>query len=72
MENTDQIKKVTLLGEIGPTFKGDERPMHGLTLYLGKLPMALKYGLFTAYVFQDLLNKGYILAISYGNLYAKS
>jgi 3,4-dihydroxy 2-butanone 4-phosphate synthase/GTP cyclohydrolase II len=31
----------------------------------------MKYGKFTAYVFQDLLAKGYLFAISYGNLRAE-
>lgn len=50
---------------------GSHRPIHGLTLYLGCLPLNLKYGKFTAYVFQDLLAKGYLFAISYGDINAE-
>ncbi len=40
----------------------------GTTLYIDKVDIETIYGTFSAYTFQNLINKGYILALSYGDI----
>ena len=42
--------------------------IYGTTLYIDKININTTYGEFTAYTFQDLINKGYIIALSHGNI----
>jgi 3,4-dihydroxy 2-butanone 4-phosphate synthase / GTP cyclohydrolase II len=46
----------------------DERPLHGTTLYLASCPLETRYGDFTAHVFQDIIDKHYVLALTHGNI----
>ena len=46
----------------------DERPLYGTTLFLATCPLATRFGLFRAYIFQDLLDKHYIIALSQGDI----
>ena len=34
----------------------DERPLYGTTLFLATCPLATRFGLFRAYIFQDLID----------------
>lgn len=45
-----------------------EHPIYGTTLYLGETPVKTRYGVFTSYTFQNLIHKGHIVALAYGNL----
>jgi 3,4-dihydroxy 2-butanone 4-phosphate synthase/GTP cyclohydrolase II len=45
-----------------------EHPIYGTTLYLGKMPLKTRFGEFTCYTFQNLIHKGHIMALTYGNL----
>eukprot|EP00055_Hartaetosiga_balthica_P003092 m.6423 g.6423 ORF g.6423 m.6423 type:complete len:846 (-) comp2594_c0_seq1:51-2588(-) len=45
-----------------------EKKIFGTTLYVGKLPLETHYGVFNTYVFQNLIHKGYILALTMGDL----
>lgn len=45
-----------------------QRPLHGTTLYLASCSVETRFGLFQAHVFQDLIHKGYIIALAYGDL----
>jgi len=40
----------------------EEKPIYGQTLYLAHCSVDLRYGLFRAYVFQDIIDKHYIIA----------
>jgi 3,4-dihydroxy 2-butanone 4-phosphate synthase/GTP cyclohydrolase II len=40
----------------------------GITLYVGSMPVETRYGVFTAYTFQNLIHKGYIIALCKGDL----
>ena len=46
----------------------DERPLYGTTLFLATCPLATRFGLFRAYIFQDLIDKHYIIALSHGDI----
>jgi len=45
-----------------------EHPMHGTTVYLAKTAVNTRFGMFEACIFQDIIHKGYILALTYGNI----
>ncbi len=40
----------------------------GITLYVGSMPVETRYGVFTAHTFQNLIHKGYIIALCKGDL----
>eukprot|EP00055_Hartaetosiga_balthica_P018188 m.129992 g.129992 ORF g.129992 m.129992 type:complete len:869 (+) comp9466_c0_seq1:147-2753(+) len=42
--------------------------IYGTTLYVGHVPIDTRYGVFTCYVFQNLIHKGYVLALAHGDL----
>ena len=46
----------------------DERPLYGTTLFLATCPLATRFGLFRAYIFQDLIDKHYIIALTHGDI----
>lgn len=46
----------------------DERPLYGTTLYLANCPLDTRYGPFRAYIFQDLIDKHYIIALAHGDV----
>ena len=45
-----------------------DRPIHGTTLYVASCTLDTRYGPFQAHVFQDLIHKGYVIALTHGNL----
>jgi len=45
-----------------------ERPLHGTTLYLASCNLDTRFGTFRAYVFQDITNKSYIIALAFGDI----
>ena len=46
----------------------EDRPIYGETLYLAHCTLDTRYGLFRAYVFQDIIDKHYILALAHGDI----
>lgn len=44
------------------------RPIHGTTVYLATCSLELRQGMFRVHVFQDLIHKGYLLALAHGDL----
>ena len=44
-----------------------ERATFGSTVYLAETDVETLYGVFRAYIFQDIIHKGYVLALTYGN-----
>jgi len=46
-----------------------ERSHFGTTIFIASCDLDMRMGRFTAYVFQDLIHKGYILAIAYGDIH---
>ena len=46
----------------------DERPLYGTTIYLATCSLDTRYGPFRAYIFQDLIDKHYIIALSHGDI----
>jgi 3,4-dihydroxy 2-butanone 4-phosphate synthase/GTP cyclohydrolase II len=46
----------------------EERPLYGTTLYLAACNLDTRFGTFRAYVFQDITNKSYIIALAYGDI----
>lgn len=48
----------------------NDRPIYGTTLYLATCEnIQMDCGTFTAYVFQDIIHKGYIIALAYGDIF---
>ncbi len=47
----------------------NDRPITGTTLYLATCEIETVYGSFTAYVFQDIIHKGYIIALACGDVF---
>lgn len=45
-----------------------ERPLYGQTLYLAQCRVDMHHGEFRAYVFQDLIDKHYIIALAHGDI----
>jgi 3,4-dihydroxy 2-butanone 4-phosphate synthase/GTP cyclohydrolase II len=45
-----------------------DRPTYGCTIYLAKTQVETLFGEFTAYIFQDIIHKGYIVALAYGEI----
>jgi len=50
---------------LGPT---GERPLYGTTLYLADCRLDTRFGEFRAYIFQDVINKSYIIALAHGDI----
>ena len=46
----------------------DERPLYGTTLFIAKCQLETRFGLFRAYIFQDIIDKHYIVALAHGNI----
>ena len=46
----------------------EERPACGTTLYIANCVLDTRFGLFRAYVFQDIIDKHYIIALAHGDI----
>ena len=46
----------------------DERPLYGQTLYIANCSLDTRFGLFHAYIFQDIIDKHYIIALAHGDI----
>ncbi len=46
----------------------DERPLYGQTLYIANCSLDTRFGPFHAYIFQDIIDKHYIIALAYGDI----
>ncbi len=55
-------------GEAMQPADAHERPVHGTTLYLATCALDTRYGPFRAYIFQDLIDKHYIIALAHGDI----
>jgi 3,4-dihydroxy 2-butanone 4-phosphate synthase / GTP cyclohydrolase II len=49
-----------------PSF--DDRPLYGQTLYIANCALDMRMGTFRAYIFQDIIDKHYIIALAYGDI----
>ena len=45
--------------------------IYGTTIYIGSFPLETMHGTFNAITYQDLIHKGYIIALCHGNIRAK-
>lgn len=48
--------------------ESSEHPMHGTTVFLAKTAVNTRFGMFEACIFQDIIHKGYVLALTFGNV----
>ena len=55
-------------GAVAEAVRIDERPLYGTTLYLAACDLETRFGTFRAYIFQDIINKSYIIALAYGDI----
>ncbi len=46
----------------------EERPIYGTTAYIANCLLDTRFGLFRAYVFQDIIDKHYIVALAHGDI----
>ena len=46
----------------------DDRPLYGTTLYLATCTLDTRFGYFRAHIFQDIIDKHYIIALAYGDI----
>jgi 3,4-dihydroxy 2-butanone 4-phosphate synthase / GTP cyclohydrolase II len=46
----------------------DERPLYGQTLYIANCSLDTRFGLFHAYIFQDIIDRHYIIALAHGDI----
>ncbi len=52
---------------LNPTSR-DERPLYGQTLSIANCTLDTRFGSFHAYIFQDIIDKHYIIALAYGDI----
>ena len=45
--------------------------IYGTTIYIGQTPLKTIFGEMTAYAFQDLIHKGYIIALTHGDIHSE-
>ncbi len=46
----------------------DDRPLFGTTLYLATCSLDTRFGVFRTHIFQDIIDKHYIIALAYGDI----
>ncbi|WPJ96945.1 hypothetical protein SH580_04390 [Coraliomargarita algicola] len=54
----------SVIGENEP----DKHPVYGTTVFLAKTQVPTRFGDFCACIFQDIIHKGYIIALTYGDI----
>ncbi|CAF3639677.1 unnamed protein product [Rotaria sp. Silwood1] len=65
LDSNDTGEKRTVRG------KYEIRPIRGTTLYIAECNVDTRFGDFHAYIFQDLIGKHYIIALTYGKIKEK-
>lgn len=55
-------------GSVGDFTPVHERPLYGTTLYLARCSLDTRFGAFRAFIFQDIIDKHYIIALAYGDI----
>ena len=48
-----------------------DRPIFSTTLYLATFNIKTHFGQFKTFIFQDIIHKGYVIALTYGDIYEK-
>ncbi len=46
----------------------DDRPLHGRTLYLASCELEMRFGPFRAHIFQDIIDRHYLIALAHGDI----
>lgn len=46
----------------------DDRPLHGTTLYIATCTLETRFGTFRTHIFQDIIDKHYIIALAHGDI----
>jgi len=46
----------------------DDRPLHGTTLYIATCSIETRFGSFRTHIFQDIIDRHYIIALAYGDI----
>lgn len=46
----------------------DERPLYGTTMFVAKCQLDTRFGIFRAFIFQDIIDKHYIVALAHGDI----
>jgi len=53
--------------QLNPQGNPLEHPIYGTTIYIANCKMELRFGVFQAFIFQDIIRKDYIVALTYGD-----
>jgi len=55
-------------GAVGEFTPLHERPLYGTTLFLARCTLETRFGMFKAFIFQDIISKAYIIALAHGDI----
>lgn len=58
----------SLTGSVLTPHLVDERPLYGQTLYIANCSLDTRFGTYHAYIFQDIIDKHYIIALAHGDV----
>ena len=61
-------KLQSLPGSVLQPDSTEERPLYGQTLYIANCSLDTVFGVFQAYIFQDIVDKHYIIALAHGDI----
>lgn len=55
-------------GSVHQAMPVHDRPLFGTTLFLAQCGLETRFGSFAAYIFEDIIDKHYIIALAYGDI----
>tara|TARA_B100001971_G_scaffold215144_1_gene258286 strand:+ start:11327 stop:13054 length:1728 start_codon:yes stop_codon:yes gene_type:complete len=64
----DWLRKYSVEASVLDEAEIDRHPVHGTTVYLADTQVPTRFGDFRACIFQDIIHKGYIIALTYGDI----
>lgn len=63
------LRAVSVCGAVRAGLHDDSRPQYGRVIYIAQCSLQMRMGTFRAYVFQDLVHKGYTVALAHGEIH---
>ncbi len=66
--NEEILRLIETRGAVPSVANSGSRPLYGTTIFIAHCELELRYGKFNAFVFQDLITKGYIIALAKGDI----
>ena len=63
------LASISSKGSVFSRVNGDlQRPVYGTTIFIASCTLEMRMGNFIAYVFQDISHRGYVVALTYGDI----